>query len=141
MNIKGLTSQQVIEVRDKYGYNRLDYKKENGFLDALKSIAKEPMVILLLMASSIYLISGDIGDGIFLASAIVIVSTIPLYQDSRSRNALDKLKSFTQPTCKVSQLSISAAIKFFSVIWYEVIKWRKRARGASDMSLHEKKTL
>ena len=100
-NIKGLTQEQVVEARKKYGYNQLDYKKENGFLDAVKSLAKEPMVILLLVASSIYFISGDVGDGIFLTAAIVLVSAISLYQDSRSRNALEKLKNFTQPNCKV----------------------------------------
>jgi len=100
-NIKGLTGEQVIDARKKYGYNQVKYKKENGFFDAIKSLAKEPMVILLLVASSIYFISGKTGDGIFLASAIVLVSTISLYQDSRSRNALEKLKEFSQPTCKV----------------------------------------
>ena len=79
-NIKGLTQEHVVEARKKYGYNRLDYKKENGFLDALKSLVKEPMVILLLVASSIYFISGDVGDGIFLTAAIVLVSAISLYQ-------------------------------------------------------------
>ena len=59
------------------------------------------MVILLLVASTIYFISGQIGDGIFLASAIVLVSAISLYQDSKSRIALEKLKDFTQPNCKV----------------------------------------
>ncbi|MEO8174655.1 MAG: cation-transporting P-type ATPase, partial [Sediminibacterium sp.] len=100
-NIKGLTKEQVLEARKKFGNNELQFKKENGFLDALKSLAKEPMVALLFVTSAIYFISGSIGDGIFLASAIVLVSTISLYQDSRSRNALEKLKSFTQPTCKV----------------------------------------
>lgn len=100
-DIQGLTSKQVLEAREKYGYNTLAYKKENGLLDAIKSLAKEPMVILLLVASSIYFISGNIGDGIFLSSAIVLVSAISLYQDSRSRNALEKLKDFTQPNCKV----------------------------------------
>ncbi len=100
-NINGLTGEQVIIAREKYGYNRLQYKKENGFLDALKSLAKEPMLILLLVASSIYFISGDTGDGIFMLSAIILVSAISLYQDSRSRNALEKLKNFTQPHCKV----------------------------------------
>lgn len=33
--------------------------------------------------------------------AIVLVWTISLYQDSRSRQALEKLKTFTQPNCKV----------------------------------------
>lgn len=100
-SIKGLTDDQVLQAREKYGYNRLAYKKENGFWQAVKGLAKEPMVILLLVASAIYFMSGDVGDGIFLAAAIVLVSAISLYQDSRSRNALEKLKSFTQPTCKV----------------------------------------
>ena len=81
--------------------NQLNYKKENGFLDAVKSVAKEPMVLLLLVASIIYFISGKTGDGIFLSSAIIRVSAISLYQDSRSRNALEKLKNFTQAKCKV----------------------------------------
>jgi P-type Ca2+ transporter type 2C len=100
-DIQGLSQKEVDASREEHGQNSLDYKKENEFLEAVKSLAKEPMVVLLLVASAIYFISGDVGDGIFLASAIVLVATISLYQDSRSRNALEKLKNFTQPTCKV----------------------------------------
>lgn len=100
-NNKGLTDEQIIASRKQHGYNRLEYKKENGLVDALKSLAKEPMVILLLITSSIYFVTGKTGDGIFLAAAIVLVSAISLYQDSRSRNALEKLKSFTTPNSKV----------------------------------------
>ncbi len=100
-NIKGLSITEVIDSREKYGQNILDYKKENSFFEAIKSLAKEPMVIILMVASSIYFISGKSGDGIFLASAIILVSAISLYQDSRSRGALEKLKKFSQPTCKV----------------------------------------
>ncbi len=100
-NQSGLTNEQVLQARAKHGDNQLNYKKENGFLDAVKSIAKEPMVLLLLVASIIYFVSGKTGDGIFLSSAIILVSAISLYQDSRSRNALEKLKSFTQAKCKV----------------------------------------
>ena len=110
-NIKGLTDAEVLLARKKYGLNILLYKKENGFLDALKSLAKEPMLILLLLASSIYFITGDIGDGLFMVSAIILVSAISLYQDSRSRNALEKLKNFTQPHCKVIRNGIIVEIK------------------------------
>ncbi|MFT4831655.1 MAG: Ca2+-transporting ATPase [Psychroserpens sp.] len=99
--IKGLTDEQVLQSRVSYGQNKLVFKKENRFLDALKNLAKEPMVILLLVASVIYFVSGDYGDGIFLAIAIVMVASISLYQDSRSRDALKKLKDFTQPHSKV----------------------------------------
>ncbi len=110
-NINGLTNEQVIIAREKYGQNKLAYKKENGFVDALKSLGKEPMLILLLVASSIYFISGDTGDGIFMLSAIILISAISLYQDSRSRNALEKLKNFTQPHCKVIRNGVVVEIK------------------------------
>lgn len=110
-NINGLTDEQVIIAREKYGHNKLQYKKENGFFDALKSLVKEPLLILLLVAAAIYFISGDTGDGIFMASAIILVSAISLYQDSRSRNALEKLKNFTQPQCKVIRNGEVTAIK------------------------------
>jgi Ca2+-transporting ATPase len=99
--IIGLTSQQVLEASKLYGKNALTFKRENGLWDAIKSLAKEPMILLLLVASTIYFISGSRGDGLFMLAAIVLVAAISLYQDSRSRNALEKLKSFTQPLCKV----------------------------------------
>ncbi|MBD0778452.1 cation-translocating P-type ATPase [Maribacter sp. ANRC-HE7] len=100
-DIKGLTTEEVLRARTTYGKNTLEGKKEVGVLKALQSLAREPMVLLLLVASVIYFVSGDFGDGIFLASAIVLVSAISLYQDGRSRNALEKLKSYAQPKCKV----------------------------------------
>ena len=99
--IHGLSDKEVLHSRKTHGRNTLDYKKKNNFLDALKNIVKEPMVILLAVASGIYFISGNIGDGIFLAAAIVLVGSISLYQDSRSRKALEKLKDLTQPNSRV----------------------------------------
>tara|TARA_B110000503_G_C7074012_1_gene382107 strand:+ start:576 stop:1118 length:543 start_codon:yes stop_codon:yes gene_type:complete len=110
-SIQALTKKQVAAAREEHGQNTLNYKQTNAVLDALRKLAKEPMIILLLVASLIYFISGQIGDVIFLASAIVIVSVISLYQDSRSRNALQKLKILTQPTAKVIRDGILQEIK------------------------------
>ena len=100
-NIHGLSDEQVILSRKKHGENKLDYKDENGFLDAVKRIIKDPMVVLLFGAASIYFINGKIGDGIFLSCAIIFQTSISLFQYSRSKNALEKLKKFSQPNCKV----------------------------------------
>ncbi|QEE48059.1 cation-translocating P-type ATPase [Flavobacterium alkalisoli] len=99
--LKGLTSQEVQQSRESHGSNSIQFKKENKIIMALKDLVKEPMIILLLVAASIYFISGDIGDGIFMAASILLVATISLYQESRSRNALEKLKDYTRPHCKV----------------------------------------
>lgn len=100
-NIKGLTAKEVDESRTKFGINSLDFKKENPLFYAIKSILKEPMVILLLVTSTIYFITGNTGDALFLAFSIVLVATISLYQDSKSRSAIEKLKKLTQPNCRV----------------------------------------
>ncbi|MGZ9675776.1 cation-translocating P-type ATPase [Flavobacterium sp. GNP001] len=100
-NIAGLSSAQVFTARNKYGQNKTTFKKNNHFLKGLIQIVKDPMTLLLMAASSIYFISGKISDGIFLASAIVLIAVISSYQKARSHNALEKLKDFTKPKCKV----------------------------------------
>lgn len=110
-NVEGLTQEQVVLAREKYGENKLAYKKENWFLNSVISISKEPMVILLFVAAFIYFVSGKTGDGIFLSSAIIMVSLISLYQNSRSRNALEKLKSYAQPFSKVIRNGKTIEIK------------------------------
>ena len=105
-NIQGLTKAQVLTSRKKYGRNAVDYQHENAFWEVLKGFLKDPMIILLLGASAIYFISGQTGDGIFMVSAIVLVSGISLYQDSRSKNALEKLQDLSQPKSKVIRAGI-----------------------------------
>jgi P-type Ca2+ transporter type 2C len=100
-NIQGLSQEQVFASREKYGKNAVDYQYENAFWEAIKGFLKDPMVILLLVASVIYFVSGQTGDGIFMVSAIVLVSGISMYQDSRSKNALEKLEDLSQPKSKV----------------------------------------
>ncbi|MBC7565716.1 MAG: cation-translocating P-type ATPase [Pedobacter sp.] len=115
-NVKGLTPLEVTQSRDRYGRNEIVLRAENGFIKAVKSIAKEPMVILLLVASTIYFLTGNIGDGFFLASAIIFIATISLYQDSRSRNALEKLKAYSEPKCKVIRNGIAEEIPSADIV-------------------------
>lgn len=100
-NIQGLTDEQVAIARQQFGRNVFAFKKVNGFWEAAKRIIKDPMLLLLFTASAIYFISGKTGDGIFMAAAIIIQTSISFYQYSRSKNALEKLKDLSQPNCKV----------------------------------------
>ena len=110
-DISGLTDEQVLLAREKFGQNTLNYKQENTILDAIIKLAKEPMIILLVVAALIYFLSAKADDGIFLLSAVVIVSAISLFQDSRSRNALQKLKDLSQFNCKVIRNGKTKEIK------------------------------
>jgi P-type Ca2+ transporter type 2C len=100
LGIGGLSSAQVAQSRSKHGRNEIIDTK-NHFLGILKDLMKEPMLILLVIASIIYFITGNTGDGFFMLCAIVIVMGISLFQESRSKKALEKLRSLTQPLCRV----------------------------------------
>jgi len=134
-NIKGLTNEEVIQSKTLFGTNILKYKKENSFLDAIKSLAKLPMVSLLLVASIIYFIFGDIGDGLFLAAAIILLATISLYQDAKSKNALEKLQIFIQPNCKVIRNGILEEIKTEDLVIGDCLMIEEGVSIAADIFL------
>ncbi|WP_394776153.1 cation-translocating P-type ATPase [Flavobacterium sp.] len=115
-NTTGLTTAQVFAARKKYGQNVSSHKKTNRYTAAMLRMIKEPMMILLLVASSIYFISGKTADGFFLASAIVLIAAISSYQNARSRNALEQLKDFTKPKCKVIRNGNAVEIKTAEIV-------------------------
>ena len=100
-SLKGLSDEEVVQSREKNGFNSLDFQDKNSFLVSLIDLVKEPMFLLLLTATSIYFITGKYGDGIFMVMAIVLISAISLYQESKSRNAIALLKKLSQPKSKV----------------------------------------
>ncbi|OCX54829.1 haloacid dehalogenase [Mucilaginibacter sp. PPCGB 2223] len=99
--ISGLNSNQVLEARRVHGSNIISVKKQNRLWLAVISLIREPMVLLLLITSLIYFLTGNYNDGFFLGVSVLLVSAISLLQDARSRDALEKLKQYTKPRCKV----------------------------------------
>lgn len=99
--ITGLSNDEVIASRKKSGSNSLEHQKKNHLLISILEMIKEPMFLLLVAAASIYYITGDYGDGIFMTLAILLVAVISLFQEARSRNAIDALKKLSQPKSKV----------------------------------------
>ena len=99
--ITGLSNYEVVVSRKKWGSNFLEHQQKNHLLISIIEMVKEPMFMLLFVAASIYYITRDYGDGIFMTIAILLVAAISLFQEARSRNAIDSLKKLSQPKSKV----------------------------------------
>ncbi|MCW5898990.1 MAG: cation-translocating P-type ATPase [Flavobacteriales bacterium] len=97
----GLTQQEVEAARAAHGSNTLDGQQGSGFWKALRTAVTEPMFLLLLAAATIYFILGELSEAFFMVGAIVLISAISLYQDHRSRRALEALEQFTHPQARV----------------------------------------
>lgn len=74
---------------------------KNTWFDLVIDILKEPMLILLIIISVIYLIVGNYGEAAFMFVAIVAVTAISFYQDNLSKKALEELEKLNEPLSKV----------------------------------------
>ncbi|SHF95115.1 Ca2+-transporting ATPase [Flavobacterium segetis] len=99
--LKGLSDEEVLTSRANFGKNSIIHEEKNVFLNSILEMVIEPMFLLLIAATTIYFITGDYGNGIFMMAAIVLISTISLYQESKSRSAIQALKKLSQPNSKV----------------------------------------
>jgi Ca2+-transporting ATPase len=98
---KGLTDAQVQMLREKHGKNQTTEKNRSVFLHALKDVVTEPLFILLVFAALIYFLSGEIQEGIIMIASLFFVAGISLYQENRSRNAVETLKKLAAPQATV----------------------------------------
>ncbi|WP_276964073.1 cation-translocating P-type ATPase, partial [Chryseobacterium sp.] len=114
-DLKGLTASEVAASRKKYGYNRLESVKKESWADLLLNILKEPMLILLICVSFIYVLTADYGEALFMFAAIVGVTAISFYQDNRSKKALEELEKLNEPLSKVIRDSKIIDIPTFEI--------------------------
>ena len=119
--ITGLSEAEVQLSRQQHGTNELNSKERSGWLNAIIDTVKEPMFILLLAASIIYFISGQVEEGLFMVSAILLVSAISLYQESKSNNALAALKKLSQPQSKVVRAGEIIEINSSEIVLNDVV--------------------
>ncbi|ULT24912.1 HAD-IC family P-type ATPase [Sphingobacterium sp. E70] len=96
-HLKGLNQDEVNRARAQYGYNQLAESHKSTWLELLVGVLKEPMLILLIVISMIYLIVGDYAEASFMMVAIVAVTAISFYQDNRSKKALEELEKLNEP--------------------------------------------
>ncbi|WP_343700919.1 cation-translocating P-type ATPase [Chitinophaga sp.] len=144
-NPQGLTDEQVIESRLKNGTNELQSKEESSLLSAIRETVTEPMFILLVAAGIIYFILGETSEGVFMIAAIVLVSAISIYQDSRSRNALEALKALNKPTARVVRNGIEKEVASADIVKGDVMVVEEgeqipadgRILRANDLSVNE----
>lgn len=94
---KGLTSSEAnLELR-KHGYNELAGSKPKNLLRIALEVIKEPMFLLLLTCSVLYILLGDYREGIILMSTILIIIFITFYQYQKTEKALEALKRLSSP--------------------------------------------
>ena len=64
-------------------------------------VLREPMFLLLVGASVIYLMLGDISEALVLFASVFVVMAITFHQERKTERALEALRELASPHAKV----------------------------------------
>jgi P-type Ca2+ transporter type 2C len=128
----GLTSLEAGEKLRLEGYNRLPSSKPRNILFIALGVIKEPMFVLLVACGSLYLILGDIQEGLMLLGFVFIIMGIEFYQEKKTEKALDALKDLASPRALVIRDGIETRIAGIEVVTGDIIVLQEGDRVPAD---------
>lgn len=112
-HLEGLSDLEAAARLGRFGPNLLRERKTRGFLEIARRTLREPMFLLLLAAAALYLLLGDLGEGLFLTAGALLSLSLVIFQELRSERALAALNALAEPLARVirggSQRTIPAA--------------------------------
>jgi Ca2+-transporting ATPase len=93
----GLTSAEAARRLAVTGPNVLPRANQRGVATIALETMREPMFFLLLAAAAIYLLLGDLGEGLFLLAGAALTVGLVIVQAARSERALQALRDLAEP--------------------------------------------
>lgn len=93
----GLTRTQVDTLRQQHGWNELPAENGRHLWRTIRGIVFEPMFAVLLLACGLYLVLGELDQGLLMLAGMIFVAAISFFQDVKSNHALQALRQYTEP--------------------------------------------
>lgn len=99
--LTGLLEAEAAERLRLGGFNELPAQKRQTLHGLVLALVREPMLLLLVAAGSVYVALGDHVEAALLFASIFVVIGIELYQHVRTERALEALKDLSSPRALV----------------------------------------
>lgn len=97
----GLSSEEAARRLAETGANELPAARTRSLPAIVLETMREPMFILLIGAAALYLMLGDLGEGLFLTVGALASIGLVIFQEARSERALAALRTLSQPLARV----------------------------------------
>lgn len=97
----GLSGAEAARRLASEGPNVLPSAERRGVLGIALEVLREPMFLLLVAGSAIYLLLGDAREALILGASILVVVVITVAQERKSERALDALRDLSSPRALV----------------------------------------
>lgn len=131
----GLTTTQVDEKLRTEGYNTLPSSKPKNIFTLAVGVIREPMFILLVACGSLYLVLGQLQEGLMLLGFVFVIMGIEFFQEKKTEKALDALKDMASPRALVIRNGKEIRIAGVEVVTDDLIVLQEGDRVPADATI------
>lgn len=101
-------------------------------LDIVFAAIREPMFLLLIAAAALYLILGDLGEGLLLLFMVALTIGLTLYQEGKTERALEALRDLSSPRALVMRDGKAIRIPGREIVHGDLLVLNEGDRVAAD---------
>ncbi len=131
-NALGLTQQQASDELLRNGPNVLPQARKQPFYVTAVHVLREPMFLILLGCSAIYLVIGEVSEGVLLTLSAVFVVGLSLYQQRKTESALHALRTMSSPRALVVRDGKERRIAASEVVEKDIVVLQEGDRISAD---------
>ena len=131
----GLSCAQAAQRLAADGPNVLPGGQRRSLLSIAAETVREPMFLLLLAAGTLYLVFGDLQEGLTLFGFVVVKLALTLYQEGKTERAIEALRDLSSPRALVVREGRPQRIAGRDVVRGDLLKLSEGDRVAADALL------
>lgn len=131
----GLSESQAQAKIAKEGFNELPSSKPRNLFAIALGVVREPMFLLLVACGTLYLILGDVQEGLMLLGFVFVIMGIELYQEKKTEKALDALRDMASPRALVIRDGSEKRIAGREVVTDDIIILQEGDRVPADATV------
>jgi len=134
-NETGLTAAEAARRLAEDGPNALPGGERRTLVSIALETAREPMFLLLLAAGTLYLVFGDLQEGLTLFGFVLVTLALTLFQEGRTERAIEALRDLTSPRALVIRDGRPQRIAGREVVRGDLLKLSEGDRVPADALL------
>ncbi|WP_425997951.1 cation-translocating P-type ATPase [Caulobacter sp. DWR1-3-2b1] len=133
--VSGLTTAEAARRLSEFGPNALPQASGRRLARIILDTLREPMFLLLIGAAGLYLVLGDLGEGLFLMAGAVATIGLVIFQEARSERALAALRDLSQPHARVIRDGVEARLAARDLVPGDIVLVGEGERLPADGAL------
>ncbi|MGL4523091.1 MAG: cation-translocating P-type ATPase [Bacilli bacterium] len=139
--LRGLSVDEVDKRREQNGWNELKAKKKTSRMKVFLSQFNDFMVFVLLGATAISAVLGEVVDAIAILLIILINGILGYIQENKAEESLNALKALSSPLVSVKRENEWVRLPARELVHGDVVKFQSGDRVAADLRIIEASSL